>query len=150
MEIKGRHVIALPIEQVWQLINDPAVLEQCIPGCEALTERNPRSYSARVKLKIGPVKATFNGDVEMTEVVEYRSFRLVGKGAGGVAGMASGHADVTLEPGDEGTILTYGAEAEVAGKLAQLGSRLIDSTVKKLANRFFDNFEAGAAATCEG
>lgn len=146
MEITGRHEIALPIDKVWELINDTAVLEACIPGCEELNETRPGAYSARVKLKVGPVKATFNGDVEMCDVVENKSFRLAGRGSGGVAGMASGYADVRLEPDGDGTILTYDASAEVAGKIAQLGSRLIGSTVKKLANKFFVAFEENAMA----
>lgn len=146
MKLNGRHELALPRSVAWDLINDTEVLKKCIPGCEELTLQSPGVYDAKVILKIGPVKATFSGTVKMVDIVEPQSFRLTGEASGGVAGMASGHADVRLEPNGEGTVLTYRASADVAGKLAQLGSRLIDSTVTKLSRKFFDNFENEAAA----
>lgn len=149
MEMTGRYELAVPVDVVWDMINDRAVLERCIPGCEELTEAGPGAFQARVRLKVGPVKATFHGDVQMTDIVHHESFRLGGEGKGGVAGMATGYADVRLEKAGVGTVLTYEASAEVAGKIAQLGSRLIDSTAKKLADRFFSNFEQEAAATVQ-
>lgn len=146
MEMNGRFELSQPVPVVWELINNRGVLEKCIPGCEELTETDPGQYKARVKLKIGPVKATFHGDVRMVDVVELKSFRLTGEGQGGVAGMASGYADVLLAEMSEGTVLTYTASAKVAGKIAQLGSRLIDSTAKKLSAKFFENFEKEAEA----
>lgn len=141
VDITGRYEISRSVEDVWAMLNDPEVLRRCIPGCQDLTATGQDSYSARVQLRLGPVKATFAGEVEMTDIVYPRSFRLGGEGRGGVAGLASGYADVVLEPAANGTVLTYSAKAQVAGKIAQLGSRLIDSTSRKLADQFFDRFE---------
>lgn len=146
MQIDGRHELAPPRSVVWDLINDTEVLKKCIPGCQELIAKSPGFYDVKVKLKIGPVKATFSGTVKMVDIVEPQSFRLTGEASGGGAGMASGHADVRLEPDGDGTVLTYEASADVAGKLAQLGSRLIDSTVKELSRKFFESFESEAAA----
>ncbi len=141
MNIEGNYTLNMPIESVWHLINDPSVLRDCIPGCEELTETSAGHFEAVVRLKVGPVKAKFLGDVQMVDAVPPNRFRLTGVGKGGVAGMATGHADVELVATDSGTELSYHADAKVAGKLAQLGSRLIESTARKLANQFFENFE---------
>jgi carbon monoxide dehydrogenase subunit G len=149
MELRGEYRIPAPREQVWALLNDAAVLRECIPGCESLEGSPGEGFSARVTTKIGPVKATFNGAVTLTNVNPPESYTIFGEGKGGVAGFAKGGADVRLVQDGPDTILTYVANAQVGGKLAQLGSRLIDSTAKKLADQFFACFaqRAGAPAT---
>ena len=116
-------------------------MQQCIPGCETLTKASDTNFSASVVAKVGPVKAKFTGEVELTELSPPSSYKISGEGKGGAAGFASGSADVKLEESDEGgTILSYSVNAQVGGKLAQIGSRLIDSTAKKLSREFFDKF----------
>ena len=146
MELKGEYRIAAPREHVWAMLNDAAVLRECIPGCEALEGNPADGFSARVTTKIGPVKATFNGEVTLSNVNPPESYTISGEGKGGVAGFAKGGADVHLAEDGAGTVLTYVANAQVGGKLAQLGSRLIDSTSKKLADQFFAAFAAKAGA----
>ncbi len=140
MEITGEYRIAAAREFVWAALNDSEVLRVCIPGCEALEKTSETTMTAKVTQKIGPVKAKFNGEVELINVQAPASYTIKGEGKGGIAGFAKGAADVTLtEEGDE-TVLAFDARAKVGGKLASLGSRLINSTAKKLANKFFDNF----------
>ncbi|MEM7597281.1 MAG: carbon monoxide dehydrogenase subunit G [Pseudomonadota bacterium] len=142
MDMTGEHRISAPRDVVWNALNDGDVLKECIPGCEELQKKSDTELSAVVVQKIGPVKAKFAGDVELTNINAPESYTIQGEGSGGVAGFAKGGADVVLaEDGDE-TILTYTVRATVGGKLARLGSRLIDSTAKKLAAKFFDNFQA--------
>jgi carbon monoxide dehydrogenase subunit G len=148
MEIKGEYLIDASREKVWALINDPDMLAKCIPGCDDLQGTPEDGFSARVTTKIGPVKATFNGAVTLSNVNPPESYTISGEGKGGVAGFAKGGADVLLvDEGGEGkqTRLTYNVKAQVGGKLAQLGSRLIDSTAKKLAGEFFTNLVAQMA-----
>lgn len=133
-------------EMVWAKLNDPAVLEVCIPGCEELDKVSDSEFAAVATTKIGPVKARFKGRVELTEVEPLANYRINGRGEGGLAGFAKGGANVTLADIDGGTMLSYDVEAEVGGKIAQLGQRLINSTAKKLADEFFSRF----AAVCEG
>jgi carbon monoxide dehydrogenase subunit G len=140
MELKGEYRIPAPRETVWAMLNDAAVLRECIPGCESLEGSPAEGFSARVTTKIGPVKATFNGTVTLSNVNPPQSYTISGEGKGGVAGFAKGGADVRLAPDGDSTVLTYVANAQVGGKLAQLGSRLIDSTAKKLAEQFFSCF----------
>jgi carbon monoxide dehydrogenase subunit G len=149
MDLKGEYRIPAPRDQVWAMLNDPAVLRECIPGCETLEGSPGEGFSARVTTKIGPVKATFNGSVSLTNVNPPESYTISGEGKGGVAGFAKGGADVHLAADGTDTVLTYVAKAQVGGKLAQLGSRLIDSTAKKLADQFFACFaeRAGTPAT---
>jgi uncharacterized protein len=144
MDLKGEYRIAAPREHVWALINDPGVLKSCIPGCESLEGTPKTGFAARVTTKIGPVKATFAGEVTLSNVMEPESLRISGEGKGGVAGFAKGGADVRLAEDGADTVLTYLATAQVGGKLAQLGSRLIDSTAKKLADEFFEKLAARA------
>lgn len=128
---------------VWAALNDPAVLKASIPGCESLEMTSPTAMTAKVTLKVGPVKATFGGNVTLSEIDAPNGYRISGEGSGGVAGFAKGGATVKLEEdGPDATILTYAVEAQIGGKLAQLGSRLIDSTAKKLAGEFFERFAA--------
>ncbi len=136
----SRHILADPAT-VWQAILNPEVLKACIPGCESLTGSVTDGYEAVVKQKVGPVSATFTGLVQLSDIVEGRSLRIAGEGKGGVAGFAKGGADVTLEPTDGGTRLGYEVEASVGGKIAQLGSRIIDGFAKKMADEFFTRFQ---------
>ena len=126
---------------VWQAILNPEVLKECIPGCQSLTGSVAEGYQAVVKQKVGPVSATFTGLVNLSDIVEGRSIRISGEGKGGVAGFAKGGADVSFEPIPEGTRLTYAVEASVGGKIAQLGSRIIDGFAKKMADEFFTRFQ---------
>ncbi len=140
MDMSGEYHIAAPREEVWAALNDPKVLKECIPGCEELEKTSDTTMEAKVTQKIGPVKAKFAGGVELVNINAPESYTIRGEGKGGVAGFAKGSADVHLAEEDGGTRLSYEAHAEVGGKLAQLGSRLINSTAKKLADKFFENF----------
>ncbi|MEO0772577.1 MAG: carbon monoxide dehydrogenase subunit G [Pseudomonadota bacterium] len=141
MDMTGEHRIAAPRDVVWAALNDADVLRACIPGCTELDQTSPTELSAVVVQKIGPVKATFKGDVELSNINAPESYTISGEGSGGVAGFAKGGADVALAEDGAETILTYEVRATVGGKLARLGSRLIDSTARKLAAKFFDNFQ---------
>jgi carbon monoxide dehydrogenase subunit G len=140
MNMNGTHLIPAPREKVWAALNDPDVLRRAIPGCQELEMESSTELSATVGLKIGPVKATFRGDVMLQDLNPPTSYRIEGEGKGGIAGFAKGGADVRLTDDGEGTRLDYEVDAKVGGKIAQLGGRLIDSTAKKLAGEFFDNF----------
>jgi len=141
LELQGKYSLKADREQVWTALNNPTILQQCIPGCETLTKASDTNFSASVVAKVGPVKAKFTGEVELTELSPPSSYKISGEGKGGAAGFASGSADVKLEESDEGgTILSYSVNAQVGGKLAQIGSRLVDSTAKKLSREFFDKF----------
>lgn len=144
MEMSGEYRIPAPRDRVWAALNDPAVLKACIPGCESLEMLSPTEMTAKVVAKIGPVKATFNGKVNLLDINPPESYTIAGEGQGGVAGFAKGGADVKLIPDGDGTLLTYTAKAQIGGKLAQLGARLIDSTAKMMADQFFAKFAAVA------
>lgn len=141
MKIDGQNEIAAPPAKVWDALNDEDVLRQCIPGCESLEKVSDTEFKATVVTKVGPVRAKFNGEVTLSDLNPPTSYTLSGRGSGGAAGNARGSAHVTLEPKGEGTLLKYDIDAEVTGKLAQLGSRLILSTTKMMAGKFFDKFE---------
>jgi carbon monoxide dehydrogenase subunit G len=141
MKLADSREIGAPPAIVWSAILDPEVLKACIPGCQSLTGSVAEGYEAVVKQKVGPVSATFTGLVQITDIVEGRSLRISGEGKGGVAGFAKGGADVVLEPTPEGTSLSYEVEASVGGKIAQLGSRIIDGFAKKMADEFFARFQ---------
>lgn len=142
MDMTGEERIAAPRDAVWAGLNNPDILKQCIPGCQSLEWVSPTELTATVKLKIGPVSASFNGEVKLSNINAPESYTISGEGKGGIAGFAKGGADVVLkEDGDE-TILQYEAKAQVGGKIAQLGSRLVDSSAKKLAQQFFSDFSA--------
>ncbi|HEY0107218.1 MAG TPA: carbon monoxide dehydrogenase subunit G [Rhizomicrobium sp.] len=145
MDFTGRYLISAPPQRVWDGINDPAVLKACIPGCEELLKTSPTDYVATARLKIGPVSATFKGKVRLGELDPPHSCRLSGEGQGGVAGFAKGDAQVVLTPDGDGTVLTYTAKAQVGGKLAQIGQRLIDGAAKQIADDFFKRFAAALA-----
>ncbi len=139
--IEGEERIAAPIGKVWEALNDPAILKAAIPGCQSLEKTSDNELAATVVLKIGPIKATFNGEVTLKNLKPPHSYTIQGEGKGGIAGFAKGGADVTLtEDGPDATLLKYAAKADVGGKIAQLGSRLITSTSKKLAGEFFSTF----------
>ena len=140
MELSDEIIINAPKDQVYAALNDPDVLKQCIPGCEELIKHSDTELEAKVVLKIGPVKARFSGDVQLDTAGAPDAFSLTGSGNGGAAGHAKGGADVTLTADGENTILRYEAKADIGGKLAQLGGRLIQSTAKKLAGKFFKSF----------
>jgi carbon monoxide dehydrogenase subunit G len=150
MKITGENVIAAPPEAVWRALNDPEVLRRAIPGCETLEKVTDSSFKATVTTRIGPIQAKFNGQVELTDLDPPNGYTIRGQGSGGVAGSAKGGARVRLAPAPEGTRLTYDADAQVTGKLAQLGSRLIDSTAKMLAGQFFDRFQEIVTAEAAG
>jgi uncharacterized protein len=139
--IEGEETIAAPIAKVWAGLNDAEVLKACIPGCQSLEKKSDTDMAATVVLKIGPIKATFAGEVTLKNLKPPHSYTIAGEGKGGIAGFAKGGADVTLtETGPNETVLKYAAKADVGGKIAQLGSRLISSTSKKLAGEFFSSF----------
>lgn len=141
MDIQGQYRIHAPREVVWAALNDPEILKRCIPGCKELDQRSPTDLAAKVSLKIGPISATFTGAVTLEELNPPAGYTIVGQGQGGAAGFAKGRARVDLaEAGDDATDLTYSAKAEVGGKLATLGGRLIQATSKKLADEFFSAF----------
>ena len=142
MELTGTKIIAADTATVWEHLNNPDTLKACIPGCEELTGSPEAGFAATVKQKVGPVKATFHGEVTLENVIVGTSYTIVGEGKGGVAGFAKGGADVTLKSVDEGTELTYNATAKVGGKLAQLGSRIVGGFARKMTDQFFDNFQA--------
>jgi hypothetical protein len=142
MDLNGTRTIAAPRDLVWRRLNDAATLQACIPGCEELTGSPEEGFSAVVKQKVGPVSATFKGKVALEDVVPGQSYRIVGEGSGGVAGFAKGSAAVTLaEAEGGGTTLSYEVQASVGGKIAQLGSRIIGGFAKKMADKFFENFQ---------
>jgi carbon monoxide dehydrogenase subunit G len=142
MEIQESHDLPLPVAVVWKALNDRDVLESAIPGCQELVQNSPTKLSAVVKVKIGPVSATFEGDVKLSKLKPPNSYVISGSGTGGVAGGASGSAKVRLKKIDKGkgTRLSYDVDVAVTGKIAQLGSRLIMSSAKKYAKTFFSNF----------
>ena len=157
MKMTGESLIAAPKDVVWAALNDPDVLKQAIPGCDTLEKIGDTQFKATVTAKVGPVQAKFAGEVELSDIDPPNGYTISGKGSGGVAGNARGSAKVKLEQEGEGTRLYYEVDAQVTGKLAQLGSRLIDSTAKMMAGQFFKKFGeivegpgAEGEATAEG
>ncbi len=140
MELTDEIRIAAPKDAVYRALNDPDVLRECIPGCEELIQHSPEHLEAKVVLKIGPVKARFNGEVTLDNSQAPDAFSLSGEGKGGAAGFAKGGADVSLTTDGDETVLSYTAKVTIGGKIAQLGSRLIAGTAKKLSGKFFDKF----------
>jgi len=141
MDMTGEYRIPAPREQVWAALNDPAILKASLPGCESLERLSDQEFAATVAAKVGPVRAKFNGQVTLSDLNPPESYKISGEGKGGAAGFAKGGADVRLiAESPEVTVLSYTAKADVGGKLAQLGSRLVDATAKKMADEFFENF----------
>ena len=142
MTMAGEQLLAAPQEKVWAALNDTDVLKACIPGCETLDRLSATEFTAVATNKIGPVKASFKGKVHLTDLDPPNGYKISGEGDGGIAGFAKGGAVVVLTPKDGGTLLTYNVEAQIGGKLAQLGQRLINGVAKKLADDFFVKFAA--------
>ncbi len=150
MDMTGEYRIPASRDKVWAALNDAETLKASIPGCESLEKTGDDAFTAKVVAKVGPVKAKFSGDVKLLNINPPESYTISGEGKGGAAGFAKGGADVKLaDDGEGGTILSYTAKADVGGKLAQLGSRLIDGTSKKMADEFFSNFKEQVAPTAE-
>jgi carbon monoxide dehydrogenase subunit G len=145
MEFTGRYIIPAPPEAVWAGLNDPDVLKACIPGCETLNKTGEHDFEGAARIKVGPVSATFKGKVGLSELDPPKRLILSGEGQGGVAGFAKGGAEVVLTPVDGGTELAYTAKANIGGKLAQIGQRLIDGAAKQIADDFFKRFSATVA-----
>jgi carbon monoxide dehydrogenase subunit G len=140
MTMSGEVQLAASREVVWEKLNDPAVLKSCIPGCEELETTEDGGFRATAKIKVGPVSARFKGKVTLSDLDPPNGYKISGEGEGGVAGFAKGGATVALTDKDGGTLLTYNVEAQIGGKLAQLGQRLINGSAKKIADEFFNNF----------
>ncbi len=149
MEMKGEIRIAAPRETVWAALNDPEALRVSIPGCQVIEKVSDTEFTATVVAKVGPVKATFNGKVTLSDLDPPNGYTISGEGQGGAAGFARGEARVTLAEDDGATVLGYEAKAMVGGKLAQIGSRLIDATARKMADEFFAAFADAVAPAAE-
>lgn len=146
MDMTGERRIRAPRQRVWDALNDPEMLRAAIPGCESVTRTADDAFEAKVSVKIGPMAAKFGGKVKLENVNAPASYTITGEGNGGAMGFAKGGADVALqEIGPEETLLTYSVKAQVGGKMAQLGARLIDSTAKQMSDQFFDRFVAAVA-----
>ena len=149
MQMQGQRSINASRDVVWQALNDPEVLKACIPGCDEMEKTSATTFEASVVQKVGPMKARFKGVVELSDIVEGESYTISGEGKGGAAGFAKGGATVHLTDNGQDTLLVYQAEARVGGKLAQLGSRLIDGFAKKMANEFFTRFQEAVEQPAE-
>ncbi len=151
MELNQRVEIPRSIDKVWQSLNDPLILKQCLPGCESFELTRENTYHITLVAKVGPVKARFNGEVELNDLKPPYSYTLSGSGKGGVAGFAKGSAVVTLTESNEvTTLMTYGVKVSVGGKLAQLGTRLVGGAARKMAGEFFSNFVRLVCSDPEG
>jgi carbon monoxide dehydrogenase subunit G len=142
MDMTGEYHIPAPRQRVWEGLNDPDILKECIPGCQSIEKISDVEFAARVVAKVGPVKATFGGKVTLSDLDPPKNYTISGEGTGGVAGFAKGSARVDLTEEEGGTLLKYAAQAHVGGKLAQIGSRLIGATARKMADDFFGRFAA--------
>ena len=147
MTMTGEVTLPADRSRVWAMLNDPAVLKACIPGCQSLDKTSDTSFAAVAKIKIGPVGATFKGKVQLSDIDAPNGYTISGEGEGGIAGFAKGGAKVALAEAEAGgTLLKYNVEANVGGKIAQLGSRLIDGVAKKMADQFFASFAENVKA----
>ncbi|MBV9153327.1 MAG: carbon monoxide dehydrogenase subunit G [Alphaproteobacteria bacterium] len=142
MEMQGERRIPAPRQAVWERLNDPDTLKQCIPGCQEIEKTSDTEFTAKVRAKVGPVSANFTGKVTLADLNPPQGYTISGEGQGGVAGFAKGSAKVALDEEGADTVLRYGVQAQVGGKLAQIGSRLIDATARKMADDFFGKFVA--------
>jgi uncharacterized protein len=145
LAMTGEVDLPAPQQVVWARLNDPEVLKACIPGCQSLEKTSQTAFQAVAKIKIGPVSATFKGNVELTDIDAPNGYTISGEGQGGIAGFAKGAAKVQLVAQEGGTRMTYEVEAQVGGKIAQLGARLIDGVAKRMADQFFAAFAAEVA-----
>jgi uncharacterized protein len=150
MELNGERLIPAPINTTWQALNDPAILRDCIAGCESIERTGDDAYEALVAVKVGPVSARFKGKLQMSDIKPPHSYTIHFDGQGGVAGHGKGSADVALAAEGEQTRLRYEARAQVGGKMAQVGSRLIDAAAGKITEDFFNAFEARLKPTAAG
>jgi len=141
MKLTGEKLIPLPQSRVWAALNDPEILRQSIPGCESFEKLSDNNYRATVTTRIGPVQAKFQGTVTLSDFDVPNGYTITGQGTGGAAGSAKGSARVTLAPAEGGTRLAWTADAQISGKLAQIGSRLIESAANMIAGQFFDRFQ---------
>jgi carbon monoxide dehydrogenase subunit G len=149
MEMTGERRLPAPRARVWEALNDPAILRASIPGCRTLEPDGENGFKATAGVKVGPISTSFTGQVRLLDLVAPVSYRIEGSGNGGPAGVAKGGANVRLTEENGQTILSYSVTAEVGGKLAQLGARLIDATARQMADQFFDNFAAAVAVPAE-
>ena len=140
LTMSGEIQLNAPRQTVWEKLNDPAVLKACIPGCEQLDKISDNEFQATSTMKVGPVKARWKGKVRLSDLDPPNGYKISGEGEGGVAGFAKGGANVNLSEKDGGTLLKYDVEAQIGGKLAQLGQRLIAGAAKKMADEFFAKF----------
>jgi uncharacterized protein len=140
MTMNGEVQLAAAPQTVWEKLNDADTLKACIPGCEELNKTSDTEFQAVATVKIGPVKAKFKGKVTLSDLDPPHGYKISGQGDGGVAGFAKGGATVRLTPKEAGTLLAYDVEAQIGGKLAQLGQRLVNGAAKKIADDFFANF----------
>ena len=150
MELKGERLIPATVDATWAALNDPGVLKGCIAGCESLERSGDDAYQAVVAVRVGPVSARFKGNLQMTNIQAPTSYTINFDGQGGVAGFGKGSADVSLAPEGAQTKLSYSAHAQVGGKMAQVGSRLIDAAAGKITDDFFKAFEATLQAASQG
>jgi hypothetical protein len=150
MEMTGEQLIAASQDTTWQALNDLEVLKACIPGCESIVASGDNQFDVALTAKVGPVSAKFKGKLTLADLNPPDSYNLSFEGQGGVAGFAKGSAQVTLSPDGQGTRLAYAVKANVGGKLAQIGSRLIDGAAKKLAEQFFSTFNKQVAGAGDG
>jgi len=146
MDMTGEVRLPAPRETVWRALNDPEILKQSIPGCEDLQKLSDTEMTARVSAKVGPVSAKFAGKVTLSDLDPPNGYTISGEGQGGVAGFAKGGAQVSLKDDTGGTMLSYKVQAQIGGKLAQIGSRLIDATARKMADEFFTRFAAAVGS----
>ncbi len=147
MDMNGERLLPAPRQTVWDALNNPEILKAAIPGCEKLEATSPTDMTATAAVRIGPIAARFAGKVTLSEMDPPNGYRIAGEGQGGVAGFAKGGATVHLTDAPDGTVLRYEVQAQVGGKIAQLGARLIDSSAKQMADAFFDNFAKELART---
>lgn len=146
MEMTGEHAVPAPADDVWKALTNPEMLKSCIPGCDSIEPDGENSYRMEMAARVGPVSARFSGKMRLAEIEAARAYKLRFEGTGGVAGFVNGEADVTLTPAPDGTTtLTYVAKAQVGGKLAQVGSRLIDGAAHKMTDEFFAHFVEACA-----
>jgi hypothetical protein len=146
MEMTGEQLIPASQQQTWDALNDPDMLKQCVPGCESIEPAGDNQYQVLMVARVGPVSAKFKGKLTLSDVQPPNSYSIAFEGQGGAAGFAKGGAQVRLSPEGDGTRLSYEAKANVGGKLAQIGSRLVDAAAKKVADEFFRNFNEKVAA----
>ena len=145
LDMTGEYIRPVPRTAVWSALNDPKLLQLCIPGCESLEQVSKTEFAVVARLAVGPVKARFKSKVRLQDLDSPQGYTIVGEGEGGIAGFAKGNAAVVLADADGGTKLSYHAQAQIGGKLAQLGQRLVAGTAKKIADLFFSNFAAAIA-----